>query len=205
MKTLLYPLMALACAPSLALALTVVHVSPKTDHPTATGKVEGSGFAADEAVDVYWDTTDILLAVTNSSGSFSWHTFQVPANATPGQHWVTAIGRTSGDAAQVAFSVSTTWAEHGFTPRGRRNNSWENVISAANVNTLDVAWTVQTDPSIYSSSAAYCKGVVYIGSLDGNPLCGQSNLWRNAVDRNDRKRYLFMSHGGGRHGVRRLE
>ena len=168
MKTWLYPLMALAaCAPSLALGLTVVHLSTKTDHPAAKVRVDGSGYAANEDVDVYWDTTDVLLAVTNSTGSFSWHNFQVPVNATPGQHWVTATGRTSGDTAQVAFTVSTKWAEHGFTPSGRRNNPWENVISAANVNTLDVAWTVQTN-GIVASSAAYRKGVVYIGSLDGN-------------------------------------
>ena len=71
------------CEASSAWAATVVKVSAKTDHPAATDKVDGSGFVAGEAVDVYWDTTDILLAVADASGKFGTRDFQVPANAAP--------------------------------------------------------------------------------------------------------------------------
>jgi len=124
-----------------------------TNHPAATGKVSGSGFAAGEAVDVYWDKKDILLVVTNSTGSFAGRKFQVPAGAAPGRHWVTAIGRQSGDSVQTAFTVSTTWAEFGFTPDGGRNNPWENVISTANANTLREVWSVQTNELVFSSAS----------------------------------------------------
>lgn len=145
-----------------ASAASLVHLSTKTDHPAATIKVDGRGYAANEDVDVYWDTTDVLLAVTNSTGSFSRRQFQVPANATPGQHWVTATGRTSGDTAQMAFTVSTTWAEFGFIPQGGRNNLWENVISPSNVGTLSFAWSVFFGGYPLTASAAYRDGVVYI-------------------------------------------
>src|SRR6202012_213923 len=103
--------------------------------------VAGTGFAPSEAVDIYFDNTDMLLVVTNSAGALPARQLNVPASALAGEHWVTAIGRKSGDAAQVAFTVSTDWKELGFSSHGKRVNPYENVLSADNVPGLDVAWS----------------------------------------------------------------
>src|SRR5436305_576378 len=110
----------------------IIKLSPSSGHPKITDQVNGSGFTPYEAVDIYWDVTDVLLVATNGSGHFSNHPFTVPKDATPGQHWVTAVGRKSGNAAQATFNLTTEWAERGFDSRGKRTNPYENVLSANN-------------------------------------------------------------------------
>ena len=147
-------------------AAPTVKLNPTSDHPTATDQVSGSGFGASEAVDIYFDTTDMLLATTTTTGTIPWHSWQVPANATPGQHWITAIGRKTGDAAQKPFTVATDWSQRGFNAHGKRINPYENVLTTANVSALDIAWSTTTGGGI-ASSPAVADGVVYAGSLDG--------------------------------------
>jgi hypothetical protein len=55
----------------LALAQPTVTVGPKSGPPTERVAARGTGFAADEAVDLYFDTTDLALATTGAGGSFS--------------------------------------------------------------------------------------------------------------------------------------
>src|SRR5579862_7394576 len=74
-------------------------LSASTGPPTSSVRVSGSGFTAGEAVDVYFDTTDAVLATANSTGSFRV-TLQVPASAQPGTHYLTAVERMSGLSAQ---------------------------------------------------------------------------------------------------------
>jgi outer membrane protein assembly factor BamB len=146
-------------APSVAL-------SPNVNHPSSTVRVSGSGFGPGKGIDLYWDATDELLAVSDGTGAFANKSIPVPAAALPGTHWVTAVERDSGDAAQAAFTVRTDWVEHGFSEKGRRYNPWENVISPANASSLDVAWTFATG-DVVESSPAVANGLVYIGSNDG--------------------------------------
>src|SRR5437879_3094636 len=94
--------------------------------PTTTVFVSGNGFAANAAIDIYFETADLALAVTNGTGAFSSIRIQVPAAARPGKHWVTAVTRSTGAAGQKAFLVRTNWAEFGFTPNGKRFNHFEN-------------------------------------------------------------------------------
>ena len=56
---------------------------------------------------------DTLLLVSSATGTFSG-SVTIPATASPGKHYITAIGRKSGDAAQKAFTVSTNWSEFHF-------------------------------------------------------------------------------------------
>jgi outer membrane protein assembly factor BamB len=149
-----------------ASAAPSVSLSPKVNHPSSTVNVSGAGFGANKGIDLYWDATDEMLAVSDSTGAFSAHSIPVPADALPGAHWITAVERGSGDGAQAAFTVRTDWAEHGFGARGQRYNPYENVISPANASSLDVAWTYPTG-GIVESSPAVVGGVVYIGSNDG--------------------------------------
>lgn len=148
-----------------ATAAPSVALSPKVNHPSSQVTVNGSGFGASKLIDLYWDATDELLAVSDASGAFS-KPIPVPASALPGTHWVSAGERGSGDGAQAAFTVRTDWVEHGFGARGQRNNPYENVISPSNAANLDLAWTYTTG-GIVESSPAVAGGVVYIGSNDG--------------------------------------
>jgi len=137
-----------------------VTVSLSSVHPNYSLGATGSGFADSEAIDVYVDTVDTTLVVSSATGTFS-ATALVPANAQPGKHHITAIGRRSGDAAQTSFIVSTPWQEQGFGAAGRGWNTWENTISTANVGTLGLLWAVPTAPV---SSPAVANGSVYAAS-----------------------------------------
>jgi len=126
----------------------------------------GTKFGANEAVDVYFDGYDLLLAVTNSAGNFS-HTFKIPAWEQPGTHWVTAIGRKSGLAAHASFLVRTNWAQFHNGVQHRGFNPFENVLYPYNVAGLNQAWAATTGRAI-TSSPAVANGVVYVGSEDFN-------------------------------------
>jgi outer membrane protein assembly factor BamB len=145
-------------------AASVVKVTPASGHPTAAISVSGTGFADAEAIDVYVDTTDTLLLVSSATGAFSG-SVTIPATASPGAHYVTAIGRRSGDAAQKAFTVSTNWSEFHFGNGRKGLNPYENVIDATNVSDLDIAWYAATGGEIFSSPAV-TNGAVYVVSAD---------------------------------------
>src|SRR5439155_18950692 len=73
--------------PALAHGATSVSFIPVSGPPTVTVAVTGAGFGASEAVDLYFDTTDTVLGVSDSSGGFS-QSCKVPRAAEPGSHWI---------------------------------------------------------------------------------------------------------------------
>jgi len=140
MKTISVWLLALGSLLSAAaFAQSVVTTTPTSGHPTAVLAVSGSKFGNSEAVDVYVDTVDTLLLVSSATGTISG-SVTIPAAAAPGQHYITAIGRHSGDAAQVAFKVSTPWNAQGFGAAHLGLNPYENTLSADNVTALGPLW-----------------------------------------------------------------
>jgi len=141
-----------------------VKVAPGTVHPSQALTASGTGFTAGEAIDVYIDTVDTALVVSNSDGTFS-RAVTIPASATPGAHSITAIGRRVGDAAQAALTVTTPWAEAGFGAANRGWNPYENTISASNVGTLGLAWTAAT--TSIGASPCVVNGIVYVSTLYG--------------------------------------
>jgi outer membrane protein assembly factor BamB len=148
------------------LAAPALTMTPNSGgHPKVVRQISGTGFSANEAVDVYFDTSDKFLAVTDGSGAFANHELDIPKDALPGTHWITAVGRKTGDAVQKSFLVTTSWLQYGFEVRGRGRNPYENVIDKSNVGTLDVAWSHATGDQIYSAPA-YQTGTLYVGSLD---------------------------------------
>lgn len=149
-------------------AAPVVTVSPRTGHPSAVIRVTGSGFGASEAVDVYFDTSDAVLAVSSPTGGFTIHV-TVPASAQPGAHWVSAVGRSDGLAAQTKFTVATDWPQFGgLDARGQRTNQYENTLTPSSVSGLDQQWQFQAAYAIYSSPAVV-GGVVYFGDANFSP------------------------------------
>ena len=151
----------------LCLGQPAVKLAPTSGPPTTSITVSGSGFSADAAIDIYIGSTDVALALANSSGAFSGIVIQIPASELPGTAWISAVQRSNDTGAQAAFLVETNWPEIGFTPKGKRSNPYENVLSPNNVGSIDLHWSFATEGSI-ASSPAVSDGVVYIGSEDGN-------------------------------------
>jgi outer membrane protein assembly factor BamB len=151
-----------------AAAAVTVTVTPAIGPPTTSLQVSGAGFPVTTAVDIYFDTTDLALAVTNASGAFPGINIQVPSTAVPGTHWVTAVAEgTSGKAAQQSITVQTDWPQFHYSASHKGRNPYENVLSATTVGTIDLDWTFTTGKAI-TSSPAIVGGIVYVGSQDNS-------------------------------------
>jgi outer membrane protein assembly factor BamB len=129
--------------------------------------VSGTGFGADQVVDIYFDTQDEALASTGPGGAFHGIGIGVPASAVPGTHYVTAVRRSSGASAQAVFTVQASWPQFRNGPLHRADNTTENVLSPAIVPGIDLDWSYTTGGPV-NSSPAVASGTVYIGSGDGN-------------------------------------
>ena len=169
MKTLrsvrLWPIIAflILAACQMVYAAPAVTVKPTSGPPTTGITAQGSGFFAFEVVDVYFDTRDLVLSVTSETGGFSC-SLKTPRSAIPGVHWITAVGRKSGSAAQKPFTVRSNWAMFRYGPQHNGFNPYENVLSPSNVDELNLAWSYTTDGLIFSSPAV-ANGLVFVGSL----------------------------------------
>ena len=162
----LWPIIAflILAASQMAEAAPAITVSPASGPPTTTITADGSGFGAYEAMDVYFDTSHLVLTVTSETGTFSC-TLTAPRSAIPGVHWVTAVGRKSKLAAQKPFTVRTNWSQFHYGPQHRGYNPYENVLSPSTVAGLNEAWRHTMGP--IQSSPAVANGIVYVGSVDG--------------------------------------
>src|SRR5512137_2892576 len=135
----------------LAQAAPTLTLSPTSGPPTTQVTVKGTGFAPNELVDLFLDTTDLVLGVTDGAGAFT-QTLKVPKSAGPGLHWITARSR-AGGAAQKSFNVRTNWTQFHYGPKHQGFNPYENVLSPATVVGLNQAWRYTAGDSIYSSPA----------------------------------------------------
>ena len=106
------------------------------------------------------------IGSTNSVGAFS-KTIKVPKTALPGTHAIKATGQTSGFSAQASFTVRTDWTRFRFDQNHTGVQPFENVLRAANVPMLQLAWQAQLGKLVDYSSPAVVNGIVYIGSSDG--------------------------------------
>lgn len=142
-----------------------ITLKPSSGPPTTVMKVNGTGFKASEAVDIYFDTAEVAVGSANSTGAFAI-SFHTPATAQPGTHYVTAVGRRSGLSAQRVFTVETSWASFHFGSGLSGLNPYENTLNAANVSGLAELWTFATGGAV-ELSPAVVGGVLYVGSDDG--------------------------------------
>jgi outer membrane protein assembly factor BamB len=148
-----------------ALAATVVTLAPATGHPNLPVTVTGSGFGAAEAVDVYVDTVDSVLVASSATGTVSVP-ITMPASAQPGSHFVTAVGRKSGNAASATFKVSTNWFESGFGAAHIGWNQYENTLSTSVVPSLELLWAAPI--GFGYGGPAVVGGKVYVAANDGS-------------------------------------
>src|SRR6516225_1110906 len=129
-----------------------ISVSPASSPPNSTVLVSGSGFSAGAEVDIYFDTTDLTMTVTDGTGSFSKIALQVPAATLPGEHTVSAKEPSTGASAQTSFLVNTNWPEFGMHSSRDGYNKTENVLSPATVGGLKLLWQTTTTAVCLSGS-----------------------------------------------------
>ena len=148
-------------------ATASISVTPGFGPPTSLLKVSGSGFQANEPVDIYFDAADESRVTANGSGAFPQTGLYIPTPAAPGQHWITAVGQASAASSQISVNVRTDWAQASFNSSHQGWNIFENGIGTANVATLGQVWTAPTGGAV-DSSPAVVNNVAYVGSADGN-------------------------------------
>ncbi len=145
------------------LGLPSISISPRSGPPTSNILVSGEGFRPNHAVDIYFDTTDKALALTDSLGAFSKIAILAPAAAVPGTHWVSAVERSGHTGAQVPFVVNTNWNQFHFAPDHIGFNPHENVLSPTTVGGMGLNWSFPTVGQV-ELSPAEANGVVYVGA-----------------------------------------
>lgn len=116
-----------------------MQLSVSRGRPGTSLTVQGAGFHATTAVDLYLDSTDLALVVTTPTGTLS-ATVSIPASAQPGAHWITFVERGTDLAAQKTFTVDTDWALPGWAASNLGVNPYENTIGASNVDYLQEVW-----------------------------------------------------------------
>jgi len=152
----------------LAFAAPSITLSPPQGPPTTTVDISGTGYGANAAVDIYFDSTDLCPVLATGTGGISCR-INVPREAPPHAHWISAVERGTNTGAQKPFTVRTNWPQfHGRDARHSGFNPFENTITTANVSQLDIFWEAVTGGTGTFSTPAVAGGNVYIGGLDGN-------------------------------------
>jgi hypothetical protein len=118
-----------------------IALSRNAGPPTSAISVSGSGFAADEAVDIYEGSTDVVVASTDINGTLSGIPITIPSWAPPGVVWISAVGRHSQSAAQTGFTVRTDWLDDRGSAENNGWNPYENVLDTSTVRRLELTWT----------------------------------------------------------------
>jgi len=141
----LFPNLATAASPH-------IYDAPQAGPPGSQTSTVGNGWDPNATLDIYFDSTDVGLVDTDNNGSFGLAlkaptvrqnglTIQIPKDAVPGQHWITAVERITQVQAQVAFTVGADWPQYQFGPDRTGFNPYENVLSPQTVGNLTTRWT----------------------------------------------------------------
>jgi outer membrane protein assembly factor BamB len=147
-------------------ATPCITLSKKSGPPTSQLLVSGRGFEPNVGVDIYFDTKDEALVVTNSKGEFKDAKAHAPRSARPGQHWVTALERNNDKGAQKPFLVQTDWSQFRFSPEHDAVNPFENVLDPHTVGGLGVKWIYNTQRPWAWGSPILVDGVAYVATWD---------------------------------------
>ena len=156
----------LLCATA-AEAAPSITLSKRIGPPTTKILISGRGFQPNVGVDIYFDTKDEALVVTNNEGEFHKAVIHAPRSAHPGKHWVTALERNNDQGDQELFVVNTNWDQFHFDANGTRLNPYENVLNDKTVGNLNLKWRYTTNLWVVSSPVV-ADGVLYVGSGDFN-------------------------------------
>lgn len=173
-----------------------VYDLPTKGAPSTNVLIQGAGFDPLTAIDVYFDDSKLASTTTDKNGGFgngvvtatgaTFTRIQVPANALPGQHTITAQERVGQKSAQKSFLVQTDWPQFRFDAQHTGFNSYENVLSPASVKNLIVDWKYTSTQPVLGDPAVV-NGVVYFTSnkypdagLVAVDAATGALLWKNA-------------------------
>jgi uncharacterized repeat protein (TIGR01451 family) len=131
-----------------------------------------------ESVLIKWNGTQINKASTDSKGSISGKTYQIPSGTPAGSYAVTATGSTSGLIASATVTVGAVptgpapgaddWPQWGFDQQQHRVNAVDTGFTSSNIAQVGLAWQQQVPgPDIYQASPVVANGIVYAGSIHG--------------------------------------
>jgi PQQ-like domain len=112
------------------------HVGP----PTSVTIVSGSGYGANEGIDLYFDNALVKTTSANASGAFAGVSLTIPANAVPELHVIKAVGRTTKIASQNQYWVHTDWPQARSTAGHTNANAYENRLNAKTLQNAHVLW-----------------------------------------------------------------
>jgi outer membrane protein assembly factor BamB len=157
-RVLVAPLLLLS---TLAFAAPSITLSKKIGPPTSEIAVFGNGFEPHVLVDIYFDTEDEAVVLTNDEGEFQHAVIHAPREARPGDHWIAALERNNDKGDQEPFVVNTNWPQSLDSPGQTGFNAYENVLNPANVPDLTPRWNDNSET--YVSPPAISNGVAYFG------------------------------------------
>jgi len=158
-----FVVLALLLSSVIASAAPSIALSKRSGPPTSRIQVSGSGFEPNVGVDIFFDTKDKALVVTNGKGEFHDATIYAPRSAYPGQHWVTALERNNDKGAQKPFLVQTDWSQFHFDAGGTRLNPYENVLGPHSVRGMELRWSYLASNGAWGSPAVD-SGVAYVAT-----------------------------------------
>src|SRR5262245_17773712 len=141
-------------------------LAPDSGPPTSAFTVDLSRLPANAAIVIHWDTAELGRGTANSRGALIL-ILNVPKEAVPGPHDVTAISAEGGDVSKAVFTVRTNWTQFHGHPDRSGANPFENVLSPATVGGIIINYRVPTNVALYGSPVI-CDGSVVVGSADGS-------------------------------------
>jgi outer membrane protein assembly factor BamB len=163
-----------------ASAAPMIWINPVVGPPTSTVLVSGRGFDPYAAVDIYFDTMNLALTVTDGQGGLgtapapdggsSGIPIIIPRDAVPGTHWITAVERYRIKAVQTPFLVRADWTQFRFKPDHKGFNPYENILTSDTVASLGLHWNYPLDTFNSYSSPAVANGVVYFAPTEAGTV-----------------------------------
>ena len=142
--------------------------SPTTSPPGQSVTVTGTGFQANESVQIHWDSVSgplLQTTLANTNGNIR-QAITIPSTAIPGINRLIAQGQTSELSFTASINIDTDWGDFGFDDAHQRENTFDQEISTSNVGNLQLKWTATTASKL-EDSPVYANGLVYLATEDG--------------------------------------
>ena len=149
-----------------------------TAPPGSNVTVSGTGYQANEQVNLNWDSSSgplLATATADANGNIS-QGITLPTSATPGAHNLVGAGQASTQTFTAPVTIDTTWSDFGFDGAHNHQNTFENTLNTSNVGKLNLKWTATTNIHVRNSgcgalgnvsSPIYANGTVFYATDDG--------------------------------------
>jgi hypothetical protein len=141
-------------------------VSPGQTHAGGAVTVTASGMDPYTSMDVFFDTTDVALTVSNGSGIASVN-LAVPTNALPIKHWITFDERSDHKAVQAPVTINTNWPEGNYSYNAADYNPYEGALDNTSVPDLDPLWAKYNDFYANPLPMVESNGTIFVANTSG--------------------------------------